>query len=250
MALCLAESLITCEEFSLRDQLERYCRWYRDGYFSSTGECFDICETTEEALHNFEATGEIYSGPTDRQSVGNGSLMRLAPVPMRYVTSPRDAIAFAAESSRATHGAREAVDACRYFSALMVGALEGASKDDLLAPFFEPVSSIWENEPLAPAIRKVASGSFKDKPREKIKSGGNVVESLEAALWSFQNSRSFEEGALLAVNLGGAADSTGAIYGQLAGAFYGVGEIPSRWLSKLFDREMIEEMATRLHACA
>ena len=73
-------------------------------------------------------------------------------------------------------------------------------------------------------------------------------QSLEAALWAFHHSSSFREGALLAVNLGDDADTTGAIYGQLAGAFYGEGAIPEEWLSKLHEREMIRGMTEELVA--
>jgi ADP-ribosyl-[dinitrogen reductase] hydrolase len=76
---------------------------------------------------------------------------------------------------------------------------------------------------------------------------GYVVESLEAALWAFAKSRSFEHGALLAVNLGDDADTTGAVYGQIAGAYYGAGAIPERWRSKLAHRETLESFAERLY---
>lgn len=246
MALCLAESLIACEEFDPADQMRRYCRWFRQGHLSSTGRCFDIGNTVRASLEKFEETDQAFAGSTAPRSAGNGSLMRLAPVALRYAASPRDAIEKAGESSRTTHGAREAVDACRYFAALLVGALQGASKDDLLAPRFEPATRIWEDNPLAPTVARIADGSYHAKSRAKIKSGGYVIETLEAALWAFKNSRTFEEGALLAVNLAGDADTTGAVFGQLAGAFYGVGEIPRRWVDKIAKRDLIDSLATKL----
>ncbi len=113
MALCLAESLIDRRGFDPVDQLQRYVRWYRDGHLSSTGRCFDIGNTVQDALLRFERTGEPYCGPTHRMSAGNGSIMRLAPVPLFYRANPREAIARSGESSRTTHGAAAAVDACR-----------------------------------------------------------------------------------------------------------------------------------------
>jgi ADP-ribosyl-[dinitrogen reductase] hydrolase len=74
-----------------------------------------------------------------------------------------------------------------------------------------------------------------------------VVDSLEAALWAFAGSDSFEEGALKAVNLGDDADTTGAVFGQIGGAFYGVEGIPEGWLAKVAMRERIEELAEGLH---
>ena len=72
----------------------------------------------------------------------------------------------------------------------------------------------------------------------------------EAALWCFLKSGSFEEAVLEAVNLGEDADTTGAIVGQIAGAFYGVDAIPARWLARLYMREEIATLATRLHDVA
>nr|HPL68310.1 ADP-ribosylglycohydrolase family protein [Smithellaceae bacterium] len=90
MSLCLAESLIECRGFNPRDQMERYVRWWREGYLSSTGTCFDIGNTTRTALATFMKTGNPLSGPIDSYSAGNGSLMRLAPVPMFYAGNPRE----------------------------------------------------------------------------------------------------------------------------------------------------------------
>jgi len=90
LALCLAESLVEGDGFDPQDQLRRYVRWYRHGYLSSTGECFDIGHTTREALHRFERTGEPFCGPTASHTAGNGSLMRLAPVPLCFAADPGD----------------------------------------------------------------------------------------------------------------------------------------------------------------
>jgi len=246
MALCLAESLIACRGFDMVDQLSRYVRWHRGGHLSSTGTCFDIGNTVHQALSRFEREGNPYSGPTDPRSAGNGSLMRLAPVPMFYAANPREAIAKSGESSKTTHGAATAVDACRYFGALLVGALTGVGKDELLSERYTPVPGLWDEEPLAPEIDEVAAGSFKRRQPPAIKGSGYVVKSLEAALWAFYRSETFREGCLLAVNLGDDADTTGAVYGQLAGAFYGADSIPEGWKARLALRELIERFADEL----
>ncbi len=139
MALCLAESLVECRGFDPVDQLRRYLRWYREGHLSSTGSCFDIGNTVRSALLRFEKTGEPYCGSTDPGRAGNGSIMRLAPVPLFYAHNPREAIARSGESSLTTHGARTAVDACRYLGGLIVGAAGGAGKEELLVPRYSPV---------------------------------------------------------------------------------------------------------------
>jgi ADP-ribosylglycohydrolase len=126
MALCLAESLVERRGFDASDQMRRYVRWYREGYLSSTGHCFDIGNTIGQALERFERTGDPFSGSTHPGSAGNGCIMRLAPVPMFYSQRPREAMEQSAQSSRTTHGTRAAVDACRYHGGLIVGVLNQA----------------------------------------------------------------------------------------------------------------------------
>jgi hypothetical protein len=128
-----------------------------------------------------------------------------------------------------------------------VGALHGVAKEALLAAHFSPVRGLWDDAPLAPRVADVADGSFRRKHPPHIRGTGYVVDCLEAALWAFHRSRSFREGALLAVNLGDDADTTGAVYGQLAGAFYGVNGIPASWRAVLAHRELIERFADALH---
>lgn len=246
MALCLAESLIECNGFDPVDQLRRYLRWWHEGYTSSTGECFDIGNTTRSALIRFEATGEPYCGDTNPSTAGNGSLMRLAPIALFYAHNPSEAIERAADSSRTTHAAPSAVDACRYFCGLLVGALRGVSKEELLSPCYSPVAGYLEEHPLVAEIAEVAGGSFKRREPPEIRGEGYVVKTLEAALWAFDRTDSFREGVLKAVNLGDDADTVGAVYGQLAGAFYGFQEIPLDWRIKIAKRNVICDKATRL----
>jgi len=246
MALCLAESLITCRGFDPADQMRRYVRWWREGYLSSTGACFDIGTTTRAALAAFERTGEPYCGSADPRAAGNGSIMRLAPVPLYYAGRPEEAIQKAADSTRTTHGAQAAVDACRYLAGLIVGALQGVSKEELTAPGFSPVPSLWEREPLCAEIREIADGSFRRRNPPAIRGTGYVVQTLEAALWAFHRTDDFRTGCLRVVNLGDDADTTGAVFGQIAGAYYGEHGIPSDWRARLHAHDLIASLADRL----
>jgi ADP-ribosyl-[dinitrogen reductase] hydrolase len=246
MALCLAESLLEKRGHDPKHQLETYIRWYRHGHLSSTGRCFDIGNTTRAALHTFEDTGREYPGPTHESGAGNGSLMRLAPVPMFWRRNPREALLNAAQTSRTTHGAWECIDACRYYTALILGAFAGLEKGDILRNHFLKLSEINTQLPLAPKITAIAMGSYQYSEPPEIKGTGYVVCSLEAALWAFHKSTNFEDGALLAVNLGNDADTTGAIYGQLAGAYYGEAGIPEIWRSKLAMSNTISAFADRI----
>jgi ADP-ribosyl-[dinitrogen reductase] hydrolase len=251
MALCLAESIVARQSIDPADQMQRYLRWWREGYRSSRpGHCFDIGNTVSAALRRFERTGDANAGSADRWAAGNGSLMRLAPVPMFYCNRPSEAVVSSSQSSRTTHAAREAIDACRYFAALLVGALRGAPKETLTSELFAPEGVDWIRHPLSPQVQAIAAGSYKTRDASAVRASGYVVHTLEAALWAFHRSATFEEGALLAVNLGEDADTTGAVFGQLAGAHYGYSGIPQRWLELLYDRESIEDIARQIHASA
>jgi ADP-ribosylglycohydrolase len=247
MALCLAESLIERNGFDAIDQLERYMLWSQHGYLSHNQRCFDIGTTVSHALRWYEFQkkrgGPIdpHCGPTDAHTAGNGSLMRLAPAAMFYARQPDLAGKMCGESSLTTHGARAAIDACRYYGALLAVALNGEDKHAILT--YQPS---WMTS-LDPLIWAIAQGSYRQKQPPEIQGSGYVVKALEAALWAFYNSQNYREGCLLAANLGDDADTTAAIYGQIAGAYYGEQGIPAEWLSKLVMREQIEEYAFRLY---
>ncbi len=242
MALCLATSLVEKKGFDALDQMQRYLRWAREGYLSSNGKCFDIGRTVLDALGRFEASGEPMSGSTRGNSAGNGSLMRLAPVAMFYAPDQMLVSKYAAESSRTTHGAAECVQACQFYAGLLVRALGGETKEELL-------SASQPQGITAEKILAIAQGEYKNKTRDQIQGSGYVVEALEAALWCFWNTNGYAEAILAAANLGDDADTTAAICGQIAGAFYGESGIPAAWLEKLTMRAEISALAEELFAC-
>ena len=211
MALCLAASLVERQGFDATDQMQRYCQWYRKGYMSSNGVCFDIGNTVRAALHIFEASGKTFAGSAHPQTAGNGSLMRVGACSsgVRHWTLPRLSNIPVSALAPLT-GAQVAVDACRYFAALLVGALNGASKEDLTGAFYTPVAEYWKSRPLCKEISDIAAGSFKQKQPPAIKGSGYAAHSLEAVLWAFHHSQDFKTGCLLAVNLGDDADTTAA----------------------------------------
>jgi len=239
MALCLAESLIEKKGFDPLDQMERYVKWYRKGYLSSTGVCFDIGGTTASALRRFEKTRDPFSGPTGSHSAGNGSLMRLAPVPLFFFPDRDAMIFYAGESSRTTHGAQECIDACRLFASVLYNALSGLGKEQVL---FDHDESIAET----PAIREILKGSYKGKIEDQIQGTGYVVKSLAAALWCFFTTETFKDAILKAANLGDDADTTAAICGQAAGAYYGLKGIPTDFSSKLAMHDRIIQLSKAL----
>jgi ADP-ribosyl-[dinitrogen reductase] hydrolase len=240
MALCLGTSLVEKGGFDPQDQMERYWMWYREGYLSSTGVCFDIGNTTRAALERYRRTGDPFSGSTTPDSAGNGSLMRLAPVALYYYPDREAVIHYAAESSRTTHGAAECLEACQLLGGVLYRALPGADKREILVEKQLPLIR-------SASLREIAQGRYFDKAESEILGSGYVVQSLEAALWSFWTTETFEAAILKAANLGNDADTTAAICGQVAGAFYGEAGIPARWLEQLALRREIGLMAEQLY---
>src|ERR1035437_3801885 len=153
LALCSADSLIRCKKFDPKDQLEIFLRWYRKGYMSCKKEAFGVGLVTASALMRFESTNESFCGPTGTKTAMNGSIMHIAPIPLAYAKYPYKAIKMSAKGSRLTHGAKEAVDACRYLSLLILGALYGYDKSVFLKSGFDFVApNIFKNEPLTHGI--------------------------------------------------------------------------------------------------
>lgn len=237
MALCLAESLIEKDRFDAWDQLARYVDWWRNGHLSSNGTCFDIGGTTLRALADFEQTGNVVAVV---EGDGNGSLMRLAPVVMwGHFAGIEESVRLARMSSRTTHSVPSVLDACALLAVVISNALDGKPRDSLLDGVLDHVQT-------AP-VKELAEGGYRGKVVDEIESGGWYIESLEAALWCIHHTSSFSAAVLKAVNLGDDADTTAAITGQIAGALYGVGDIPSEWLEVLCKRELITSFADKIH---
>ena len=244
MALALAASMAEVG-WDLNDQARRYVRWWQHGDYSVNGRCFDMGFTTRAALLRFQQSGDARSSASDDEGAsGNGSIMRLAPVPIRFAHLFPDRVAelavFAAESSRPTHASPQCVSACQYLALVLVGLMHGIDRKAVLSPHWEPLQRLRAHHPLHPAVDEVAAGSFRFRSPPRIVGSGYVVRSLEAALWAFHGADNFREAVLNAVNLGDDADTTGAVCGQLAGAHWGAAGIPQAWLEGLAKREEIE----------
>lgn len=252
MALALADSIATVG-WDLNDQAARYLDWWSHGTYSVTGELFDIGNTTQQAIARFEQTRDAQtSGSTDSRSSGNGSIMRLAPVAIAYAWMYPGQLSELFkrfdESSLPTHASVECRSACVCLGVILVGLMHGVPREEVLSADWPPMSEALRRTGMHPEIAAVIRGSYRNKTAEAIRGSGYVVRSLEAALWSFHDARDFQSAVLTAVNLGDDADTTGAIVGQLAGAHWGVAEIPQKLLDGLAERETIEGAARRLIA--
>lgn len=250
MALALADSILTVG-WDLGDQARRYLSWWETGRYAVTGECFDIGNATAGALARFRGSGDATtSGSADRRSAGNGSIMRLAPVAIasrqRYPDDIDGLMQRCVESSYPTHRAPQALSACAVLGVMLAALLAGERRSVVLDPGWW----VWDRLPidLDPEVAEIVAGSHQAKRPPDIVGSGYVVRSLEAALWAFGRAVDFEDAALTAVNLGDDADTTGAVCGQLAGAYWGKKGIPESWRMQLAWSERLEAVAHRLAA--
>lgn len=237
MALALADSLFGKADLDEADLMHRFVQWWQVGTYSCTGKCFDIGITTRSALSRWQKTGDPFAGSIAPNTAGNGSLMRLSPVAIRFFRDRPRLRDVAARQSRTTHAAPEAVDACVAFAEVLADAIEGRSRTEVLRS---------RDENYAGDIVAIMAGSWRGLARTDIKASGYVAHSLEASMWAVGRTGSFQEAVLLAANLGDDADTTAAITGQLAGALYGAVALPPAWTSRLAWRARMTGMAEGL----
>lgn len=249
MALALADS-ISKAGWDIDDQASRYLEWYRKGKYSVNGRCFDIGGQTRQALESFERSRDARTSGNPAETLsGNGSIMRLAPVVVAHAGCFPDRLELlldrAEESSLPTHPSPICRSACRYLALLLAALAHGLSRDEVLDPSW---TLLRRAGVLHPAVRAIADAGYREKEPPAIRGGGYVVASLEAAIWSFHKAADFREAVLQAVNLGDDADTTGAVCGQLGGAFWGEQGIPSEWRWGLAGSDVIESAVKGLLA--
>jgi ADP-ribosyl-[dinitrogen reductase] hydrolase len=266
MALCLSQSLISKNGcFDIQDQIRKYISWSRMGYMSSVPSrgCFDIGIATSGTLKIWEdyfrlnpsmvddvedeaykarvaGAQKLVDGMYARKDFrGNGSLMRVAPVGLVYHADMDQAVRFAKESSKPTHPNGTCVDACGVYTALVVRALRGESREELAEALAG--MEIEDVDLRARLSRYKRLSDWEDTASESIKSTGFVIDTLEAALWAFFTTSSFRDGAIKVVNLGNDADTVGAVYGGLSGAWHGFDAIPEEWIKEMRSRELLDK---------
>jgi ADP-ribosyl-[dinitrogen reductase] hydrolase len=245
MPLCLAESLLECHGFDARDQIRRYLMWQQQGHLSATAQCVGITASVTKALATAQWRPHVLGASHDPKQLDKECLVRVAPVAMFFFASAAQAIDNAGQAARTTCQAPLVLETCRLFGAMLHGALSGRTKSELLAP----PPAAWSRRPrLSPRLAALVAGAYRASEPPRIRGDGQIVSALEAALWAFARTTNFRAGALAAVNLGGDSDVIAAVYGQLAGAFYGVTGIPQTWRDSLLRKDLLEEFADRLLA--
>ena len=251
LPLLLADSLLATGHFDARDFVQRCQRWQREGYLSSTGQCLGITATTARSLAQAQWSGNPFAGPHDPARAEKEPLLRAGVAVAFALADPEEAIELAAEVARPTHQAPVALDACRYYAALLIGALQGEPRSRLLGPHFTPVPGLWERRPLKPEVAAIAAGGWRiesgaaaGQPGEG--GGGTALDGLVVTVRALARGSGYRDTVLTAVNLGGDADTNGALVGQLAGARYGARGLPPHWLDGLVAADLVTRSADRL----
>jgi len=209
MACCIMESLVRRGHYDLSDIGQNFVKWYRKGFWSSLPYAFDVGGATKSAISKIEH-GSLANG--EEFSQGNGSIMRFAPSYIMNLGRDDETLLF--EISDLTHKSKAVQKVVDRMKRVCDSHIQG-KRTEITSPY---------------------------KTRESVNNSGWAVSTLDAALWAFHTTDSFEEGMIAAVNLGGDADSIGAVYGQIAGLYYGLDAIPERWLAGIKDRAKIEKL--------
>ena len=213
MAMCVMDSYVRNGGYDLKDIGDTFVRWLRDGYLSSVeGRSFDVGGATWSSCDRI-ARGSLVNGSEDSQ--GNGSIMRFAPSYLIARKEVRPEILH--EVSDLTHASARVREVVDRFAVVLDEHLDSK--------------------------RTAARSEY--ATREEVNNSGWAVSTLEAALWAFNTTETFEEGMIAAVNLGGDSDSIGAVYGQIAGAYYGFEAIPERWVKAVKTWQIVDDLIER-----
>jgi ADP-ribosylglycohydrolase len=242
MALMLAESLLEREGFDAHDQVQRFVRWQREGYSSSTGQCVGISANVARALATAQYKRQPFAGSHDPAQLDKDPLSRVAPAVMYFFADATAAVTKAAEAARITAQAPMVLDCVRLLASMIHLALSGRDKASVL----HPPRELWMTASTRPEVLALYDGAYASRSPPEISGGGGILQALEAALWAFNRTETFREGALLAANLGLDSDVVAAAYGQVAGAYHGVSAIPGIWRNSLMKQEVIIDTADRL----
>ena len=245
LILCTVESLI--HGFNTADMGELFRKWYNEARWTAHGKVFDVGISTRSALGRMnKGIKPELAGDSDDRSNGNGSLMRILPVALYSAHFPvAEVLKNVHRVSSLTHRHPRSQMACGFYCLVAVALVNGVGPDEAYRSGIDKFLTNYSKAPYSkelPQFSRIFSGSTPDLLETDIRSGGYVVETLEASLWSFLTTSSFSDAVLKAVNLGGDTDTTGCVTGGLAGIYYGVGTIPEEWTNQVARREKLHNL--------
>lgn len=243
MALCLADSLIECGGYSSFDVMDKYIMWLYEGYRSYFPMGVGLGLQTGHMIRRYQNEDPVIE-KTEKRSIfaGNGTIMRLAPVIIaaHKTTTIKDTIKLAQISARETHYSTEAEAGTEVFAAMLYKTLEGETKEEIM-----DVKKYSTGKDYDDILTKISDNNDKEKLKDL---GGYIIDALRIALWAFRGTDNFEDGMVEIICLGGDTDTNAAVYGQLAGAYYGYEAIPEQWIKNVYLGGEIIEVSDKLLA--
>ena len=252
MMLCLADSIGKTEGIVYEDIMKRFWDWYKHSKYTPDHNTFDIGRTCHAALVNFHNQKDpLDCGLKDERDNGNGSLMRIAPLPLYlyqiYSNKTMDleiSYEYIHNVSSLTHAHPVSLIGCDIYCAIMLEILNGTGKKDLQGYALPKIGKyVREHHEYESALKKydrIFHQSFKDIPENEIRSSGYVVDTLEAALWCFLNTDNFRDCVLKVVNLGSDTDTVACVAGSIAGLYYG--DIPTEWIDSIRNKKLVDKI--------
>jgi ADP-ribosyl-[dinitrogen reductase] hydrolase len=244
LLLCSVDSLLR-HTFDTEDLGQRFVKWHNEAFWTPHGKVFDVGVATSHALTRIAQGMRAESAGGDGQySNGNGSLMRIIPVSLRFANGPlKECLDRVHRASAITHRHPRSQLACGFFTLMIRELLHSSAPSAAYAKSLEQFRAFYEPDPWWSAefefLQLLLAGDLSNRPEAEISSGGYVIHTLTASIWCLLTTSSFEDCVLRAVNLGGDTDTTGCVAGGLAGLHYGISAIPSRWIETLARREEI-----------
>ncbi|MCD8049789.1 MAG: ADP-ribosylglycohydrolase family protein [Clostridia bacterium] len=260
MTLCVADSIAERRVIDAEDIMKRFALWYDNGKYSPFGECFDVGNTTRNAIMEYKAGKRaVLCGGDDIYDNGNGSLMRTLPLvfPLYYrngceIMENSEAVKAIHMVSMPTHAHQISQSACGIYICVAAQILSGGTLEEAIRKGCAKGNDRYDHEIMMEKYEHTWDrlrdiDKLKALPESEIRSGGYVVDTLEAALWCLLNTDNYKDCVLKAVNLGSDTDTTAAVAGGLAGLYYGFDAIPKTWIEKLKGKEIIDEVCGGLY---
>jgi ADP-ribosyl-[dinitrogen reductase] hydrolase len=249
LILCSVDSLINAE-FDTEDMGKRFADWMYHGLWTAWGEPFDVGVATSDALMRVANGSRAEdSGSRDEYSNGNGSLMRILPVTLRFASASNERLIDCVHRASAiTHGHLRSQMACGFHAFVIRQLLEGCPPGAALESARCSVAEFYSHASENLHFRGLLKDDLSKQSADKISSTGYVIHTLTASLWCLLTTTSYEECVLKAVNLGGDTDTTGCVAGGLAGVYYGFPSIPDKWRLAMARHDDVESLFNRFVA--
>jgi ADP-ribosylglycohydrolase len=249
LTFCLAECII--EGYDIHKLANKFIKWKNEGYWTATGEVFDIGNTTRQSIINLiKGVHPTLAGGFNEIDNGNGSLMRILPLVLLHKDlSIEKRFDLVKEVSSITHAHNRSIISCFYYLEFALQLIGGKDKFEIYenlkitVPEFLNSNKIYCVE--LTHFNRLINDNINEFEEDAILSGGYVIQTLEASIWCLLTSDTYEDAVLKAVNLGSDTDTTGAVTGGLAGLLFGYDAIPKSWISPILKKEVIDELINK-----